>query len=257
VVRNQAGVINMKKLISILLNFPYLVNQLDSIDKIKQRIKLLPNSKILFDLFDTLADITDFKSTSFTGRDTKSSILERYQFSPLTKKWLISCDIKDKSLNRKNAKKKFLSALSEAENTKIIDEFINANEDFDKEFEADEDFVKEFEAEQKEWELKYGFYKETEEIKKLNVDNEDSISHNTKTLEQERDSLLAQNESLKERLDSEYETRSRDFIDKDRVKSGRNSFLVIAGFMVLLAFAYISVDEFKCVGSFGSQCVAV
>ena len=40
----------MKKLISCLLNFPYLVNQLDSIDEIKHRIKLLPNSKILFDI---------------------------------------------------------------------------------------------------------------------------------------------------------------------------------------------------------------
>jgi len=74
---------------------------------------------------------------------------------------------------------------------------------------------------------------------------------------EEKDSLAAENKNNKNRLESEYESRSRDFIDKDRVKSERNAFLVIAGFMVLLAFAYISVDEFKCVGSFGSQCIAV
>mgnify|MGYP001266630707 CR=1 FL=1 len=78
------------------------------------------------------------------------------------------------------------------------------------------------------------------------------------TLEEERDSLLAQNEYLKDRLDSEYEIRTTDYISKDELERNRKEWLFMAGFMVFVAIVYLSVDEWICInGSPFYHCMAV
>jgi hypothetical protein len=250
---------SMKKMINCLLNFPYLVNQLDSFEEIKQRIELLPNSKILLSLFEWL----DFLiiSTSTFQAVSKTELLYFYKRFPRTHELLVKFGTTDKTYYRKTAKKKFINALSDAENSKVIDNFFSI---------ADEVYERELAKWNEEEEVRRAEFQETEEYlnAKRNEEREKFIqpetaeideldNQNKSELEFERDSLLAENEHLKDTIDMEYELRRRDFIDKDRVKSERNSFLVIAGFMVFLAIAYLSVDGFICVGGFGSQCLVV
>ena len=248
-----------KKMINALLNFPHLVAELDSFEETKKRLEPLPNSNLLSSIFYEIGSV--IYGNHYLKIATKKDLLFHYRDFPRTHDLLVSLGKKDKSYYRKTAKKQFISALAEAENAEEIDEYYSI---------ADEVFEIELAKWNEEEEASWAEFQENEEYlnAKRNEEREKFIqpetaeideldNPNKSELEFERDSLLAENEHLKDTLDMEYELRRRDFIDKDRVKSERNSFLVIAGFMVFFAIAYLSVDEFICVGGFGSQCLAV
>ena len=66
--------------------------------------------------------------------------------------------------------------------------------------------------------------------------------------------LKRETENLKNSLKFEQEIRWRNEAEKDRKKSEIKTWLVIAGFMVLLAMAYVAQDEWLCNGY---DCIAV
>ena len=219
----------IKQMISYLLKFPYLVNQIDSLDAVNQKITDLPDSKLLHHLFTVLIDVTNFKSVNFTGRETKESLINIYfKGMPKTQKWLNDCNLNDKSINRKNVRVEFEITLIKAKgrNPKEINH------------QADVDFIFELEEfEKKEEERREEFLREFPPSEILQINE-----------------LKKENENLKKSLELERNIRSRDYVDKDRVKSERNSWLVIAFFMVLLAAAYVAQDEWLCNGY---DCIAI
>ena len=62
-------------------------------------------------------------------------------------------------------------------------------------------------------------------------------------LKKERDTLLAKNNNLESRLESEYKSRTRDFISKDDAKENENGVWFVLGFIVFLVIVGLSVIE--------------
>ena len=181
---------SMKKMIACVLSDPHLVNQVasDSIVSLLSN-ESIPDSKILLDLIEQAKFQTDIKNKRFGAKPTRLGLLELYEDSPRTQQWLKSCYKSDKPLNKKNAKKEFLIAWSDAVDNDLHTESNGT---------SDEDFVSDESDNQKAFDELYG-----------------------ETLEEERDSLLAQNENLKNQLDYKNEALNRDYVSKDKIKSER------------------------------------
>ena len=211
----------MAKMISCVLNYPSLVKEIESLNVIEERVKRLPDSELLFELIENI----DILSNEINIDVSKQILLESFEDNTKIYNKLKELSANDPLLDKNNAKKEFLIALSAAENKEIFDE-INVNRS-NLEEDTDDDWKKRIEAVRN---------RHTSDAVEEKLDKE--------TLKKERASLLTENEKLKSHIEIDRELLKRDYITKDKAKSDERSLLFVFGWFLFLLFAWLSIDGY-------------
>ena len=211
----------MAKMISCILNYPSLVKEIESLDVIEERVKRLPDSKLLLEVIENI----DILSNEINIDVSKQILLESFEDNTKIYNKLKELSTNDPLLDKNNAKKEFLIALSAAENKEIFDE-INVNRS-NLEEDTDDDWKKRIEA-----------------VRNLHTSDAVDEKLDKEALKKERASLLTENEKLKSHIEIDRELLKRDYITKDKAKSDERSLLFVFGWFLFLLFAWLSIDGY-------------
>jgi hypothetical protein len=219
---------SMSKMISCVLNFPSLVNEIESLGVIEERIKKLTDSKLLLELIENV----DILSNEININVSKKILLESFEDNLQFYNKLKELSTNDPFVDKKNATNEFLNALSQAEQE------LELSGSKSEQYDIEKRIAELSESTDDDWE------KTMEVVRNRHTPKAVEETIDIETLKKERDALLVQNESLKSRIDFEYKVRTEDFVSKDEVKSESNNWLFVAGYMVFLLIAWLSVDGY-------------
>jgi len=207
----------MKKMIGCVVSDPNLVNQvhLVSINEYFE-VNSCPGSKILLHVIEEAVFWTDVENGRGQTIATPKKWFELLDDLPRTKQWIKSCYKSHKPINKEDAKAEFLAAWVETLNPELEAE--NSFDDYEFDDASDEDFNQDI------------------------FEREERFRQGNKTIEEDRDALLTENEILKQKLKEEENMRRDGNLNKEILEQDRKATqgIIVAMGVAVLALLIIS-----------------